>query len=400
MIRRLRALAGLALALASASAPADSAAAPVARAASPALSVAVVRPAPGDPVFGTIEIALDVRGAATRVELTLDGKPLGQLTKPPWSITADVGEENVERRLHVVATGPGGERAETDTVLGAFRIDEQIDIELQQLYVTATRSGEPALDLDRGAFRVTDDGDLQEIVTFERGDVPITAVLLVDCSRSMRGEPLAAALAGVRAFAAGMAPLDEAMLLAASDRVVASTPFTADPAVLTGGLTGEGARGGTAINDHLFLALLELERRQGRRVVILLSDGVDVDSLLSARELEPVVGASPAMLFWIRLSGDLGSLQQRSEWRDVSEHQAELAALAHLVERGGGRILDVPTVDGVAGAFRDILAELRSQYVLGYYPTRSRHDGSWHELKVEVSASGVRLRTREGYRDE
>jgi len=374
---------------------------PRAALATPAFEVGLIEPLAGQPAFGTIDVAAEVRGGeAVRVEFYLDGRLVGALERPPWRLAVDVGDENAARRFRVVAFGPAGERDEADLVLPPIRVDEEIELPLQQLYVTATRDGVPALDLAEGDFHLSDDGREQELVTFERGDVPLTAVLLVDSSLSMRGAPLEAALAGARAFAAGMAPLDEAMLLGVSDRVLFRTPFTGDPAALVSGVSGAAARGGSAIHDHLFLALLELDRRQGRKVVVLLSDGVDVDSLLSARELEPVVGRSQALLYWIRLRATERGARHRSAWRDFDEHAAELAGLERLVDRSGGRVVDLPRIGQAEAAFREVLDELRRQYVLGYYPRAARHDGSWRRIRLEVTQPGVALRAREGYYDD
>jgi len=237
-------------------------------------------------------------------------------------------------------------------------------------------------------------------VTFERGDVPLTAILLLDSSASMRGGPLAAALAGARAFAAGMAPLDEAELVLFSDQVIAQSAFGSDPEALVAGLSGAEARGGSAIHDHLLLSLLELERRQGRRVVILLSDGVDVDSVLGTAELEAVAGRSPALLYWIRLGHEAAGARFRSVWRDFAGHAAELAGLERLVAMSGGRVLDIARPEQAQEAFGEILAELRRQYVLSWYPRGLRHDGSWRPIRIEVDRPGVELRAREGYFDD
>lgn len=369
--------------------------------AAPGFEVGLVEPLAGQPAFGSIDVAAEVRGGeAVRVEFYVDGRLIGALERPPWRLAVDVGEENSARSFRVVAFGAGGERDEAELVLPPIRVDEEIELPLQQLYVTATRDGAPALDLVESDFRLSDDGREQALVTFERGDVPLTAVLLVDSSLSMRGAPLAAALAGARAFAAGMAPLDEAMLLAVSDRVLFRTPFSGDPAALVASISGAAARGGSALHDHLFLALLELDRRQGRKVVVLLSDGVDVDSLLSSRELEPVVGRSQALLYWIRLHATERGARHRSAWRDFEEHAAELAGLERLVERSGGRVVELPRIDRAEAAFREVLDELRRQYVLGYYPRATRHDGSWRRIRLEVAPSGVDLRAREGYYDD
>ena len=275
-----------------------------------------------------------------------------------------------------------------------------LELPLQQAYVTATLDGAPVSDLRREELRVVENGLDQQLVTFEGGDVPLAALLLLDSSTSMRGAPLAAALAGARAFAAAMAPLDEAQLVLFSDQVVHRTPFTRDPDALVAGLTGAEARGGTAVHDHLMLAVLELERRQGRRVVVLLSDGVDVESVLSSADLEAVTARSSALLFWIRLRRTSDDARFRSVWRDFGQHASELQQIGRLVAASGGRVLDISRPDQVPEAFAEILDELRRQYVLGWYPSGLRHDGSWRPIRIECSRRGVELRTREGYFDD
>lgn len=363
--------------------------------------IAIVEPLAGTAAFGVVDVVVEVRHEeAAWVELYLDGRQVERLASPPWRFTVDLGQENAERRFRAVAESVGGARDDVELTLPAIRVDEQVELPLVQLYVTAERQGVAALDLTRAEFRVADGGRPQSLVTFERGDVPLTAVLLLDSSLSMRGAPLAGALAGARAFVAAMQPLDEAKVLLVSDQVLRRTPFGDDPDTLLAPLAGVVARGGSAISDHLYLALKELEARQGRRVVILLSDGVDVDSLLGARELEPVVGRSPVLLYWIRLGGERRGVRHRSAWRGFEQHAEELAGLARLVERSGGRIFDLPRVADAEQVFRRVLEELRNQYVLGYYPSFDLDDGSWRPIRVEVSRPGIALRAREGYYDD
>ena len=370
-------------------------------AAAPRFEVGLVEPEAGAPVFGQIAMAAEVRGGdAARVEFFLDGRAVGELLHPPWRIEVDAGEENLERRFKVVAWSAAGERAEAELTIPPVQVDEVVELPLQQIYVTAAHGGEPVLDLERRDFQVVERGTDQTLVTFERGDVPLTAILLLDSSASMRGGPLAAALAGARAFAAGMAPLDEAELVLFSDQVIAQSAFGSDPEALVAGLSGAEARGGSAIHDHLLLSLLELERRQGRRVVILLSDGVDVDSVLGTAELEAVAGRSPALLYWIRLGHEAAGARFRSVWRDFAGHAAELAGLERLVTMSGGRVLDIARPEQAQEAFGEILAELRRQYVLSWYPRGLRHDGSWRPIRIEVDRPGVELRAREGYFDD
>lgn len=365
------------------------------------VGLTIVSPPAGQPAFGTLDVVVDPGATAPRrLEFWFNGIKAGEVTRAPWQLAIDTGEENIERRLRVVATDPGGQRREAEVVLPSIHVDDELDLPLQQLYITATCEGRPAADLKRRDFDVFDMEHKQDIVTFEHGDIPLTAVLLIDSSVSMVGPPLRAALAGAHSFAAGMAELDEAMLLLFSDRVVASTPFTADPDRLLAGLDGTEARGGSAVNDHLFLALQLLEKRQGRRVVILLSDGVDVESLLSAAQVNEIAVRSQALIYWIRASAEPFDLLQRSAWRNVVEHSAEIRQLAAMVDASGGRRIDIERYEDAEGAFQQILTELRQQYVVGYYPKRSRHDGVWHPVRVGVEPKGVLLRTRDGYYDD
>jgi Ca-activated chloride channel family protein len=333
----------------------------------------------------------------------LDGHTLREFTIPPYRLTVDVGYDNVEHEFRVVARDIAGEVASAVMVTGALQVDELVEIELQQLYVTVSDARGRVLDLEREDFRILDEGEEQEIVTFERGEIPLTATLLLDCSLSMeKRERLAAALAGARVFVAGMKPLDRAMVMLFSDRQLRATEFTSESEVLVQALTAVEAVGGTAINDHVFVALARLEMEQGRRVVVLFSDGEDVHSVLGMEEVLQKARSSQALIYWVLLreSGAGNEVRKYStSWRDVEANLEEAKLLREAIHESGGRIEIVENITSLDEAFAGILAELREQYVLGYYPSEDRADGSWRNVKVRVRRSGVEVRTREGYLD-
>ena len=368
-----------------------------------ALDVFVRSPRDGQVVFGRVAVELEVLSAAqvAEVEIRLDGEVAARLTAPPFHAVVDVGEENRAHTFEITATDTAGETATRTVVTGRLEVDFELDLSLQQLYVTVERGGERVLGLDAGAFTVLDDSEAQELVTFEGGDVPLTAVLLVDSSASMAGEALAAALAAVRAFVAAMRELDEAKVIVFSDRVLAATPFTGDPEVVRAILDGVEASGDTAIHDHLYLALKTLEARQGRQVVVLLSDGIDLESLLDMEDVAWKAGRLQSLIYWIRLPSGLEPERGFfTIWRDADEHRRQVAALEETVAASGGRILEIAGAAEAAEAFREILRELREQYVLGYYPSVDRDDGAWRKVRVRVDESGVRVRARDGYFDD
>src|SRR5262245_47551309 len=147
-----------------------------------ALEVRIVRPAPGEALLGETEVRADVlpAGAAVqRVEFILDGVPAGTAMQAPYRILLDAGDDNVEHRLEVVAYGPGSDPASASVLTPRLHTDTEIRVDLQQLFVTVENRGKPVLDLTQDDFSVLDQGTPQPFVTFGRGDVPFTAVLLV-----------------------------------------------------------------------------------------------------------------------------------------------------------------------------------------------------------------------------
>ena len=364
-----------------------------------ALAVFVDRPTFLEPALGEVEVVARVESAepVRSVALLVDGRPQAVLDSPPFRWVVEVGGRNEEHTFRVVATEHAGETAEAVVVTPRLQIDEQVDLELQQLYVTVARGGRVIDDLERAHFAIADRGDPQEIVTFERGDIPLTAVILLDVSASMSGSELDLALSSSRAFIDGLQPLDQAMLLMFSDRIVRSTEFTGFRDVLTTALSNIEATGATALNDHLYVGLKQLERRQGRRVVLLLSDGVDSASALSMANVLEYAESSPSLIYWLRLPRPGADIS--SAWLDIYGYREELARLEELVRSSGGRILDLAHVSEAESAFGAVLEELRRQYVLGYYPTNRSDDGSWHPVKVRVTGPGLKVRTRKGYID-
>ncbi|MEE8524264.1 MAG: VWA domain-containing protein [Thermoanaerobaculia bacterium] len=387
------------------------------------ISVSLDSPSPFEPAYGQVDIEAVVISdeEIERVSFYLDDIVVGELTEPPYRLSVDVGQENTGHRIEVVAYAVSGATGSTAIETPTFRVDEEVSINLQQLYVTVTRryagprgagpsapgaAVERVLDLTRDDFAVFDHSARQNLVTFARGDVPFTAVVLLDSSVSMKGAPLESALTGAEAFLTSMDRLDEGKLLVFSDRILHSTPFTTFPEVLTAGLGNVDARGGTALNDHLYLALKQLEERQGRRVVILLSDGVDSHSVLSVSDVALKARRSQALIYWLRLpyrgkfpqqGNDLPGIS--SAWRNTEQYRSEYQLLKNTIEESGGRVQDLVSLDQIEAAFRDILAELRDQYVLGFYPQNLRHNGGWREIGVRVRDRTLDVRCRDGYLD-
>ena len=378
----------------------------VAASAQPA-EVTITSPPAEYPAFGQVTVAAEVKAdePVRRVVFFVDQRQVGTVTVRPYSVVANLGQDNVEHRFRAVAHLASGASGEATLVTPRIAVDQEVRFDLQQLYVSARMGGERVLDLKREEFELVDGGEDQEITAFARGDIPFTAVMLLDSSLSMQGERLAAALSGAQAFIIGMRPLDEVKLVVHCDHTIKTTPFTSVPDVLVAGLGGITAHGGTALSDHLYLALKLLEERQGRRVVVVLSDGIDSHSALSMPDVLFKARQSQALIYWIRLQDELGGEKANNEvslfssWHDKDWYREHLRLLRRGVAESGGTITSVRKLDEIRPAFHGILEELREQYVLGYYPKDLQHDGRWRKVKVRVGRSGVRLLAREGYLD-
>ena len=361
--------------------------------------VRILHPSGQEAVFGEVPFVVDAAGAAVAsVELLVDGRSIARLEKPPFEGVADVGQENVAHRFEALVVYTSGQEERLVVKTPAIHVDEVVELNLQQIFVTVTgSSGGRRLGLTKEHFELRDDGRRQDLVTVASGKIPFTAVVLLDGSISMEGDQGRAARAGLSYFAEGMRENDEARLLVFGDHLLAASPFTQDAEVLAAPLDGYFPPGGTAIYDHLYLALRLLEPRLGRRVVILLSDGRDVHSVLRMKEIRRTARRSQAMLYWVETPRPgAGRGLYAHSFLPPEEIEAERQRLATSVRETGGRILLAESPAQIRAALGEILQELREQHALGYYPDPPGA-GRWRPLKVKVHRRGLKVRAPEGY---
>ncbi len=369
--------------------------------------VRIVEPKNGDFAIGEVNFVAEVVAAepVASVEFRVDGRTVGTLSIEPYRLRVDLGGDNTPHVFEVIARAEAGGEATDRVETQAVPIAREIEVELQQLYVTVSKNAQRVLDLRPEDFTIRDDGAEQGLVTFALGDIPFTAVLLIDASASMAGDKLQSAMAGATAFVGGMQELDQAKVMVFSDRLLNTTPFSNVQEVITASLATARAAGGTALHDYLYVALKLLEQRQGRRVVILLSDGVDSHSALSMQDVAERARRSQALIYWIRLrragsaEADDEAVRLSSAWRDPTEYKQQFDLLKQTVLQSGGSISSIRSIEQIQPVFLGILQELREQYVLGYYPSNRRNDGAWHKVEVKVDRGGVDVRVGEGYID-
>ncbi|HEV3471053.1 MAG TPA: VWA domain-containing protein [Pyrinomonadaceae bacterium] len=265
----------------------------------------------------------------------------------------------------------------------------RVNSELVVLNVTVTdREGRYVHKLARSDFRVFEDGSEQPLSLFSVEETPFAAAILIDTSGSMEGRVSMARAAAIR-FLDGLRADDVAAVYHFDSRVEQVQDFSPgrDLPPIAYQLS---ARGLTAMNDAVFRAAADLSRRpERRRAVVLLSDGADNHSGVTADKALEAALAADAVVYTVDMM-DLSS--------NATQRMKSAGALKQLAAKSGGRYVPTPGGRELGEAFAGIVDELSNQYTLGYRPTNKLRDGRWRAIDLKLSREDLKARTRSGYR--
>jgi Ca-activated chloride channel family protein len=270
----------------------------------------------------------------------------------------------------------------------------KINVRLVNVFVTVTdEKGAPISALTRDNFRLSEDGQNQKIAVFDKESaLPLSIVLAIDTSLSTKKD-LPLELASARHFAhAILRPVDALSVYQFSEIVDEVTPFTPDLRVIDRGIERIHVGSATALYDALYLGSRALDRRKGRKVMVVITDGGDTVSKVDYRDAVRAAQEAEAILYSIIVVP-----VEASAGRDTGgEH-----ALIQLSEDTGGKYYYASSLPQLDSAFRQISDELRTQYLLAYYPSQRFSDSEFRKIDVKVTgepeASAFRVRHRTGY---
>ena len=261
--------------------------------------------------------------------------------------------------------------------------------ELVDLYVTVTdEDGRLVPSLTIEDFAVFDDKEPQEIALFENNVRPITVVVMLDTSASMTPN-LEFLKAGAEQFLIRMLPDDRARVGAFNDKIeLAPETFVGDRDLLVDELSGLDFGNPTRLYDAIDASVDALRDVEGRKVVLVFTDGDDTDSDLEWQDVLTRAVAEDVMIYAIGLESNFfnGVRNVRSQ-PDRN--------LRRFAEETGGGYFELRTTDDLGPTFTRVAKELHSQYVLGFIP--SQRDGELHELRVLLGRRGLEARARRSY---
>jgi len=279
--------------------------------------------------------------------------------------------------------------------LAAYAQDDatiSVNVRLVNVFVTVTDNhGAPVAGLKQENFALKEDGREQKISVFDKeSELPLSIVLGIDTSLSTRKD-LPLELASARRFVkAILRPVDGLSIYQFSEIVNELTPFTSDQKRIDRAITGIQHGAATALYDALYLGSQALEKRQGRKVIVVITDGGDTVSTISYKDALREAQQAEAIVYSIIIVPI-----EASAGRDTGgEH-----ALIQLSADTGGRYFYATSESQLDAAFKQISDELRTQYLLAYYPSKKLSDSAFRRIEVDVHGASipVKVRHRTGY---
>ncbi len=277
-------------------------------------------------------------------------------------------------------------------ILSAQETTLHVEVKLVNVFVNVTdKNGAIVGGLTREDFAIAEDGREQQISVFERqSELPLNLTLAIDTSGSVHKDMAEEADAAHRFAHAILRSQDQMSLLQFATNVQQLTPFTNKVALIDRGLSQLRSDFATALYDAIYLGAEGLGGKEGRKVLVLVSDGGDTaKSTTYAQALEQAL-RNEVMIYSI-----IDVPIEASAGRDLGgEH-----ALITLAEQTGGKSFYVSD-GGLDKAFARVSDDLRTQYLLGYYPQHQEPGRSFHRVQVTIpraSAEAFNIRNKAGY---
>ena len=270
----------------------------------------------------------------------------------------------------------------------------KVDVNLVNVYVTVTDDhGAPVGGLKKENFVVKEDGIEQKISVFDKESaLPLSIALAIDTSLSTRHD-LPLEQASAKRFAkAILRPVDALSVYGFSETVSQATGYTAELKRIDEGIDHIRLGAATALFDAVYTASRSLDRRQGRKVMVLITDGGDTISRVNYKEAVRAAEEAEALVYSIIVVPI-----ENSAGREIGgEH-----ALIQLSEDTGGKYYYATSMAQLDEAFRKISDELRTQYLLAYYPSQRASFSQFRRIAVGISgpseAAAYHVRNRAGY---
>ena len=361
------------------------------------LGVEIVRPAS---FRGTgwveveAEVSIPLERRLDRVLFFWNNQQVATVYGAPFRQRVLIPEDRPVGYVRVVALLEDGTLAEDVAFMNGPEHGERVEVNLVELYVVVTdKNGRPVRGLGQSDFQVREDGVRQDIATFsDASDLPLTLGMAIDSSASMFVKLPAVQSAAIDFLHATFTDQDRAFVVDfdSEPRLARSTTSSLDRIVNS--IDSLEANGRTALWESIVFSLVQLQGVRGRKALIVFSDGSDEDDQFPFRSSLDIAKRMGVPIYLILM-------------RKEPKKEAGMSLLVRsfssrvnrLVEATGGRVFYAKEYANLGQVYEDIERELRSQYLLAYYPRPPSRGESWRDVDVDVDRRGLTPRTLSGY---
>lgn len=304
--------------------------------------------------------------------------------------------------------------------------DDTIRLRAEEVLLNVTvtdSSGRQVTSLKRDDFIIAEDNERQDITSFLVSSVPVNVVLMLDASGSVAGEIDSIKKAAMQ-FVAQLGPEDQVSIIkfhtdieliqdwtSTADDIRHAVSWRFKPGMVME-RNGTYSPGSTSLYDALYAAADDqLAKVDGRKAIILLTDGDDTSSKVTYDQALSALVKSGAVVFVVskaraiitsindQYGGKLGKVFGTAGAAGAITARLERAEfmMTDLAKRTGGQIFSPLQDRQMEGVYRDVARELKNQYIITYVSKNGERDGRLRQVRVYLARPGYQARTREAY---
>jgi Ca-activated chloride channel family protein len=311
-----------------------------------------------------------------KLQLFYNETPVATLYGPPYVQTIDLPQKEGVAYLRAVASlkDDATPPIEDVVMINTPQFMEEVNVHLIELPTTVLANGHPLTTLEQSSFKVLDEGKPVKIAKFEYvKNLPLSIGMAVDTSGSMLPRMAEAQKAGAQFFKSVLRAGDKAFLVSFDTQPQLIQKWSNHVADLDAGLSKLRAEESTALYDAIVFSLYNFLGVKGQRALVVITDGRDTSSKFSFDQAVEYARRTAVPIYAI-------SIGMKATDIDVKYK------LQKFCSETGGNLYSIDSVVDLGRIYNEIQNELRSQYVLGFYPPEDVKPGSkWREISVQVS---------------
>jgi Ca-activated chloride channel family protein len=287
--------------------------------------------------------------------------------------------------------------------------DDTIRLRAEEVLLNVTvidPYGHQATDLLKNEFIIAEDNQRQDLASFAVSSVPVNVVMMLDASGSVVGE-IASLRDAAMKFIEQLGPEDKVSIVEFHTDVELIQDWTSSPDELKHAISwrfkpgmvrtkeGRSTYGTTSLYDAIYSTADEqLSKVEGRKALIILTDGDDTSSKVTYEQALAAVIRSGALVYVVSKARAIMAIA--GKFYRARFERAEFL-MKDLAKRTGGSIFSPLKDEEVKGFYARVARELKNQYIITYIPKNDKRDGALRRISVFLTRSGYSVRTRDSY---